>query len=270
MKICNVCIVAHVDHGKTTLTDCLLSSNGIISEKLTGIRFMDNRKDEQERGITIKSSSISITFVFNLEDYRINIIDTPGHIDFTSEVSTASRLCDGGLLVVDSVEGVCSQTITVLKQAYDENVVMILVINKIDRLITELKMTPQEAHLHMQRLVEQVNAVLGSFEAQELLESRPKHSRQPYFTPLSGNVIFASAIDGWAFRLSQFSSILSQKLGMNESVLNMVLWGSYYYDPKAKKISKKPVNKKQLPLCVQFVLAPVWQLYEAVLSRSLC
>lgn len=169
------------DHGKTSLTDALIATNGIISPKLAGkIRYLDSRPDEQLRGITMESSAISLYFSLlrrnapdvqpQQHEYLINLIDSPGHIDFSSEVSTASRLCDGAVVLVDAVEGVCSQTVTVLRQAWFEKLKPLLVINKMDRLITELKLSPGEAYTHLSQLIEQVNAVIGSFALGERME----------------------------------------------------------------------------------------------------
>jgi ribosome assembly protein 1 len=144
------------------------------------IRYLDSRPDEQLRGITMESSAISLYFSMlrrsapeaapEKKEYLINLIDSPGHIDFSSEVSTASRLCDGALVLVDAVEGVCSQTVTVLRQTWVEKLKPLLVINKMDRLITELQMSPAEAYSHMNKLLEQVNAVIGSFYQGERME----------------------------------------------------------------------------------------------------
>ncbi|CAG8453155.1 2691_t:CDS:10 [Ambispora leptoticha] len=313
-NIRNICILAHVDHGKTTLSDSLLASNGIISSKLAGkVRYLDSREDEQERGITMEASGISLYFqvlrkteevgaetVTNSHEYLINLIDSPGHIDFSSEVSTASRLCDGALILVDAVEGVCSQTHTVLRQAWVENVKPVLVLNKIDRLITELKLTPLEAYIHLNKILEQVNAIVGTFFAGDVLEEETRrHDAEKerilregntseiemsitemsleerddsniYFTPESGNVIFSSAIDGWAFRVEQFAEIYASKLNIKMNLLRKILWGDYYLDPKTKRIlQNKHLKGRHLkPMFVQFVLDNIWAIYDAVILNN--
>ncbi|GCB61732.1 hypothetical protein scyTo_0009393 [Scyliorhinus torazame] len=294
-NIRNICIVAHVDHGKTTLADSLIANNGIISNRLAGkLRYMDSREDEQLRGITMKSSSISLHFSMDDQEYLINMIDSPGHVDFSSEVSTAVRVCDGAVVVVDVVEGVCPQTQAVLRQAWLENIRPVLVINKIDRLIIELKLTPLEAYIHLQKILEQVNAVTGSLFTSKVLEDRAEMevTEKPcsdskssehiydwsagleetddshlYFAPEQGNVVFGSAIDGWGFRIEQFVQMYSQKMGINAEVLLKTLWGDYYLNTKAKKIMKGAQAKGKKPLFVQLVLENMWSLYEAVVIR---
>ncbi|KAJ7645539.1 P-loop containing nucleoside triphosphate hydrolase protein [Mycena polygramma] len=294
--------LGHVDHGKTTLMDALLAANNIISSRMAGkMRYMDSREDEQERGITMESSAVSLRFqVMDKEGpkvYIVNMIDTPGHVDFSSEVSTASRLCDGALILVDVVEGVCTQTIAVLRQAWLDRLRPILVINKFDRLITELKLAPVEAYHHLARLIEQVNAVMGKFFAGDRMEDdlrwreererrmaekkemhaveadaavdeefQEKDDEDIYFAPERGNVVFASAIDGWGFRIGKFAQLFATKLGVKEANLRRVLWGDFYIDPKTKKvISYKHLRGRALkPLFVQFVLENIWAVYDAV------
>ncbi|KAJ8501960.1 hypothetical protein ONZ51_g289 [Trametes cubensis] len=308
----NVTTIGHVDHGKTTMMDALLAANNIISSRMAGkIRYLDSREDEQERGITMESSAVSLRFNVmernpqgepRPKTYVVNMIDTPGHVDFSSEVSTASRLCDGALVLVDVVEGVCTQTITVLRQAWQDRLRPILVINKFDRLITELKLAPVEAYHHLAQLIEQVNAVMGSFFASErmeddlrwreererrLAEKRETHADEVeatvneedeyqekddediYFAPERGNVVFASAIDGWGFRIGKFAHLYAVKLGIKEGNLRTVLWGDFYLDPKTKRvISHKHLRGRALkPLFVQFVLDNIWAVYDAVITN---
>lgn len=255
------------------------------------------------------------------KEYLINLIDSPGHIDFSSEVSTASRLCDGAVVLVDAVEGVCSQTVTVLRQTWIEHLKPLLVINKIDRLITELKMSPGEAYTHLSKLLEQVNAVIGSFFQGERMEEdlqwrerveervaaaaakeqekaerkaaentngiliediengaaattnggfEEKDDEDLYFAPENNNVIFSSAIDGWAFTVRQFASLYEKKLGIKRSVLEKVLWGDFYLDPKTKRVlSSKHLKGRPLkPMFVQLVMDNIWAVYEATTGGS--
>jgi ribosome assembly protein 1 len=233
------------------------------------------------------------------KEYLINLIDSPGHIDFSSEVSTASRLCDGAVVLVDAVEGVCSQTVTVLRQTWTEKLKPLLVINKIDRLVTELKMTSGEAYIHLSKILEQVNAVLGSFFQGERMEEdlnwrekmeeraaaaaakeakfadqqkesdeiqfQERDDEELYFAPEKNNVIFGSAIDGWAFTVRQFAGLYEKKLGIKRSLLEKVLWGNYYLDPRSKKVlGPKHLKGRPLkPIFVQLVLDQIWAVYQA-------
>ena len=196
-NIRNFCILAHVDHGKTTLSDSLICSNGVISSRLAGkLRFLDSTEDEQSRGITMHSSAISLLFqpedrkaalaaaqpdgadnvaqnvpvvpTSAAEEYLINLVDSPGHIDFSSDVSTATRLCDGALIVVDVLEGMCTQTHAVLFKALKDRMRPCLILNKIDRLALEMKLTPTEAFHHLRRIVENVNALAFTLLNSEL------------------------------------------------------------------------------------------------------
>jgi small GTP-binding protein len=216
-QIRNVCILAHVDHGKTTLSDSLISSNGWISERLAGrVRFLDHREDEQLRGITMESHCISLVF----NQHLINLVDSPGHVDFSADVSSAVRLCDGAFLVVDVVEGVCVQTHAVMRMAWEERLSLVLVLNKVDRLITELQLSPADAHMHLFRVVEQVNAVMSGFIRDDQMKQGlvwdPDSEAELglLFAPESGNVVFASGTDTWAFTMHDFSRLVSKLLGV--------------------------------------------------------
>src|SRR5512139_1193656 len=157
----NIGIVAHIDHGKTTLSDNLLAGAGMISKELAGRQlFMDSDEEEQARGITIDASNVSMVHTFDNEDYLINLIDTPGHVDFGGDVTRAMRAVDGAVVLVDAVEGPMPQTETVLRQALRENVRPILFINKVDRLINEIKLTPQDMQMRLGLVIDKVNKIV--------------------------------------------------------------------------------------------------------------
>jgi len=160
-NIRNIAIAAHVDHGKTTLTDNLLAGAGMISQDTAGQQLaMDTEEDEQERGITIDAANVSMTHEYEDKNHLINLIDTPGHVDFGGDVTRAMRAVDGALVVVDAVEGAMPQTETVLRQALREGVKPTLFINKVDRLISELQEGPQEMQERLLSVIRDVNELI--------------------------------------------------------------------------------------------------------------
>ncbi|MFB6190159.1 MAG: elongation factor EF-2 [Candidatus Nanohaloarchaea archaeon] len=188
----NIAIAAHIDHGKTTLTDNLLARAGMISDKLAGDqRFMDFDEQEAERGITIYSANISMVHDFDGEDYLINLIDTPGHVDFGGDVTRAMRAVDGVVVLVDAVDGVMPQTETVMKQALNEGVKPVLFINKVDRLIEEMQLTPEEMQERFKNIIREVNTALRKYADEETAEEWKMKVD-------NGTVAFGSALKNWA------------------------------------------------------------------------
>ncbi len=160
-QIRNIAIAAHVDHGKTTLTDNLLAGAGMIADQGEATQLMmDTEEDEQERGITIDAANVSMTHEYEGKDHLINLIDTPGHVDFGGDVTRAMRAVDGALVVVDAVEGAMPQTETVVRQALREGVKPTLFINKVDRLISELQEGPEEMQRRLLNVIDDVNELI--------------------------------------------------------------------------------------------------------------
>ncbi|EFO23343.1 hypothetical protein LOAG_05140 [Loa loa] len=262
-NIRNVCIIAHVDHGKTCLADCLISSNGLISTRMAGkLRYMDSREDEQIRGITMKASAIALVY----DDNIINLIDSPGHVDFSDEVSSVLLLSDIAFLVIDVVEGLCSQTEFLLRQAIQLNLEIILVFNKIDRLAVEMKQTPAEAFAHIRCLLEQVNSCISQIISGVLVEQEDWHSVERaekglYFSPENENVIFASALHGYGFSLSDFVRIWSKKINVPEKDILSKLFTDSYFSKGMIKEGAECLGKKTL--FEQFILQPLWDVHKS-------
>ncbi|XAR70865.1 Protein-synthesizing GTPase [Bertholletia excelsa] len=246
---------------------------------------MDYLDEEQRRAITMKSSSIALQY----KNHSINLIDSPGHMDFCSEVSTAARLSDGALVLVDAVEGVHIQTHAVLRQAWIEKLTPCLVLNKIDRLICELKLSPMEAHNRLQRIVHEVNGIMSAYKSEKYLSDVDsilagpsgelgdenhefiEDDEEDTFQPQKGNVAFACALDGWGFSINEFAEFYASKLGASSTALLKALWGPRYFNPKTKMIvGKKGMGggSKARPMFVQFVLEPLWQVYQAALEAD--
>ena len=236
-NIRNMSVIAHVDHGKSTLSDALVCKAGIIANKVAGTaRYTDTREDEKERGITIKSTGVSMYYKYDINQtgkaenekaYLINLIDSPGHVDFSSEVTAALRVTDGALVVVDTVEGVSVQTETVLRQAMQEKIKPVLMVNKIDRSILELKLDGEAMYQNFLRVIDMANVVISTYQSEDMGDIM--------CDPSIGNVAFGSGKDQWAFTLTKFARIYAKKFGIDFDKMMRKLWGDNFFDAPAKK-----------------------------------
>jgi len=273
-NIRNMSVIAHVDHGKSTLTDSLLSKAGIIADAKAGeTRATDTRKDEQERCITIKSTAISMYFEMEDKDlpfvkqtlekdckgFLINLIDSPGHVDFSSEVTAALRVTDGALVVVDCVSGVCVQTETVLRQAIAERIKPVLFMNKMDRALLELQLEQEDLFLTFQRIVENVNVIIATYAD----DDGPMGIVR--VDPANASVGFGSGLHGWAFTLKQFSEIYAAKFGVDVEKLMKKLWGENFFNPKTKKWAKTKAEDNKRSFCM-YVLDPIYKMFDAIMN----
>jgi elongation factor 2 len=274
LQIRNMSVIAHVDHGKSTLSDSLVAAAGIIKQETAGdARLLDTRPDEIARGITIKSTAISMFYnvsselVKDLKDdernFLINLIDSPGHVDFSSEVTAALRVTDGALVVVDCVEGVCVQTETVLRQALTERIRPVVFINKVDRAILELQLDPEEAYQGFVKTLQNVNVVIATYNDPIMGDLQ--------VSPDKGTVAIGSGLQAWAFSVSRFAKMYASKFGVDESKMCERLWGDSFYDAKNKKWIKSEINadgeRVRRAFC-QFCLDPIYQLFDAITTEK--
>lgn len=317
-NIRNMSVIAHVDHGKSTLSDALVSKAGIIAKAAAGnARFTDTRADEQERCITIKSTGISLYFEYDMEaekkeeddfdkavpevkpekvleippetelpeptetekqpkketeeeeemvrishkSFLINLIDSPGHVDFSSEVTAALRVTDGALVVVDCISGVCVQTETVLRQAIGEKIKPVLCLNKLDRAIQELKMPPEDAFIGFQKSIENVNVIIATYEDASLGDI--------HCDPVKGNVVFASGLHQWGFTIQLFAKFYSKKMNLPKDKLIQWMWGDNFYNPKDKVWTNKNPEKLFKRGFVQYILDPIYRVFDTIMNEKL-
>lgn len=203
----NLGIIAHIDHGKSTLADSLLAASGLLAEKVAGAaRATDTRDDEQERGITIKTTGISLAHDYKGKTHLINLQDTPGHVDFSGEVTSALRVVDGALVVVDAVEGVMVQTEVVTRQALQERVRPVLMINKIDRLITEMKLKPEDAYEKFKSIIRDFNILIETY-------APPEFKKEWQVSPRGGTVAFGSAFHRFGLTIPALAELWANKTG---------------------------------------------------------
>jgi elongation factor 2 len=274
-NIRNMSVIAHVDHGKSTLTDSLVAAAGIIAlEDAGNVRLTDTRADEKERGITIKSTGISLFFempeAYDIpaasagRQFLINLIDSPGHVDFSSEVTAALRVTDGGLVVVDVVEGVCVQTETVLRQALGERIVPVLTINKLDRGFLELQLDPESMYQNFVRVIENANVIMATYQ-DELMGDLTVY-------PEKGTVAFSAGLQGWAFTLNKFGRMYAKKFGVDKAKMAQRLWGDSYFDPESKKWTNKGTTASGVNISrafCKFILEPIDQIFKACMNQDM-
>ena len=237
----NIGIVAHIDHGKTTLSDNLLAGAGMISSELAGDqRFLDFDEQEQARGITIDAANVSMVHKYEDNEYLINLIDTPGHVDFGGDVTRAMRAVDGAVVVVCAVEGIMPQTETVLRQALKENVRPVLFINKVDRLINELKLDPVELQNRFVKTIASANKLIKNMAPKELKDKWQVKVED-------GSVAFGSAYHNWAINVP-----IMQETGINfNDIIN------FCKDEKQKELADKvPLADVLLGMVVEHLPSP--------------
>lgn len=360
-NIRNLAVIAHVDHGKTTLTDSLVGAAGIIAEQRVGdMCYTQATKLEQVRGITIKATAVSMHFKLKYQedlsekekkvsaerevalkerrakleadaiarkaeeerenaegqeeeettedatneekveekveekeepvavpvpadvprektaeeiriekleigqnDFLINLIDSPGHVDFSSEVTAALRCSDGALVVVDCVEGVCVQTETVLRQALAERIKPVLFLNKLDRVLCELRKDPEEAYQTFNKSIESVNVIIDTYHDPLLGDVQ--------VAPTDGTVGFGAAVQAWAFSLSTFARMYADKFGMPKEKMMQKMWGDNFFDPKTNKWTSKSTDAAGKTLTrgfVQYIFKPIATMFETVLNND--
>ncbi len=231
----NVGIIAHIDHGKTTMIDSLLAGAGLLSLRVAGsARVLDYLEEEQKRGITIKTANISLLVHIRNNSFVINLVDTPGHVDFTGKVTRALRAVDGAIVIVDAVEGIMAQTETVTRQALNERVKPILFINKVDRLITELRLKQNEVQDRFEHIINEFNDLI-EVHAEPVFKDKWKVKTE------DESVGFGSALQKWGFTVNvvrkkklRFVEIqkaceqrkdegLSRLIPLHESIFEMIL-----------------------------------------------
>jgi elongation factor 2 len=242
VMIRNIGIVAHIDHGKTTLSDNLLAGAGMISKELAGRQlFMDSDAEEQERGITIDSANVSMVHEYEEKEYLINLIDTPGHVDFGGDVTRAMRAVDGAVVVIDAVEGTMPQTETVLRQALKEHVRPVLFINKVDRLINELQVDDQEMQIRLGKLIDHVNKLIKGMNEE-------RYNAGWKVDAAEGTVAFGSALYNWAISVP-----MMKKTGVSFSeVFN------YCREEDMKSLAEKcPLHEAVNDMVIRFLPSPI-------------
>ncbi|KAK4954446.1 hypothetical protein LTR10_007877 [Elasticomyces elasticus] len=293
-QVRNLAIVGHLHHGKTSVMDMLVTQTHDLSTstaKNTGkdtrderLGYTDTQVLEHQRGLSIKSSPMTLVLPSTTgKSHLLNLIDTPGHVNFSDEIAASMRLSDGILLVVDVVEGLQTTTELAIKHAVLSDLPIVLMVNKMDRLILELKLPPQDAYFKLKHVVEEVNTFIESVI--------PGKGEKWRVSPEKGNVCFACSNHGWSFTLPSFAKMYAEtyglaspatttttytedgtprapKPGFEANEFGRRLWGDIFFNPGSRKFTRKAVEEGAKRSFVHFVLEPIYKLYSHTLSES--
>ncbi|KOS21496.1 Pre-mRNA-splicing factor cwf10 [Escovopsis weberi] len=270
-QIRNVALAGHLHHGKTAFMDMLVLETHDITDRLDrrvgkkrdeALRYTDIHMLERERGISIKAAPMSLVLQSTKgKSHLLNLIDTPGHVNFVDEVAASLRLADGVCLVVDVVEGVQVNTEQIIKHAVLEDIPLTLIVNKMDRLILELKLPPKDAYFKLKHVIEEVNTIIAN--------TAPSKAASKRISPEKGNVLFACTDMGWCFTLPSFAKMYTDTFGdINAAEFAKRLWGDVYYNPEKRNFTRKPVGDRSARSFVHFVLEPIYKLFTHSISDS--
>ncbi|KAK3117392.1 hypothetical protein LTR53_001306 [Teratosphaeriaceae sp. CCFEE 6253] len=277
-QVRNVALVGHLHHGKTSVVDMLVAQTHDLStleserKKLTAVgkggeeqmRYTDTHILERERGLSVKASPMSLVLQGTSgKSQVINLLDTPGHVNFADEVAASMRLVDGVLVVVDVVEGLQTTTELAIKHAVLSELPMVLLVNKMDRLILELKLPPQDAYFKLKHVVEEVNTFIEGVV--------PGRGERWRVSPEKGNVAFGCSAMNWSLTLPSFAKLYAEsypKAQFEASELARRLWGDIFFNPASRKFTRKPIEEGAKRSFVHFVLEPIYKLYSHTLSAS--
>ncbi|KAI6089731.1 P-loop containing nucleoside triphosphate hydrolase protein [Hypoxylon rubiginosum] len=270
-QIRNIGLVGDLHHGKTAFMDMLVLETHDIADRLEKrqgkkrdeqLRYTDTHVVERERGLSVKAAPMSLVLQSTKgKSHLFNIIDTPGHVNFVDEVAAAMRLVDGVALVVDVVEGVQVNTEQIIKHAVLEDIPMTLIINKMDRLILELRLPPSDAYFKLKHVVEEVNTIIEN--------TKPGSGGDKRLSPEKGNVLFACSEMGWCFTLQSFAKMYADSFpGVNTEEFAKRLWGDIYYNPKKRTFSRKALQEGAKRAFIHFVLEPIYKVFSHTLSQS--
>jgi len=256
-----VAIAGHLHHGKTTFMDMLIQQTHPQTFSLDKeLRYTDVRTDERDRGLSLKAKPMSVVMQNSAEkSFLLQVYDTPGHVNFLDEVTAAMRVADGAVVLVDAVEGVMLNTENILRLAVREGLPIVLVVNKMDRLILELKLPPTDAYYKLRHTIEEVNTIINAAGSSQRV------------SPELGNVCFASPQFGWSFTLSSFARLYYKSFGggVDSEEFALRLWGDLFFHPQDRKFRPQPWDSENSKRSfVQFVLEPLYKLYAQVVGEE--